>query len=37
MYRYTFVGFANSYEEAKQLIINKYGKFDGRFAYIEML
>ena len=37
MFKVYVVGYADSYEEAKQMIVDKYGEFDPNFAYIEIL
>lgn len=37
MYRYHFVGIADSYEKAKQMLVDRFGSFDPNFAFIEML
>ena len=37
IYRFTVLGIVNSYEEAEQLIISKYGIYDPDYAFIELI
>ena len=37
VYRYEVIGFASTYQEAKNLLIQRFGKFDGQFMFIEIM
>lgn len=36
-YRYEVLGIAATYEEAKQLIIDRCGEFDWNYSFIELI
>ena len=37
IYRFTVLGIVNSFEEAEQLSIDRYGIYDPDFAFIELI